>query len=96
MVADEITRPLREAAIRKAYASSGRADDLAELLEWGTPADAVAADKEPPKLAFLVTCPWCAGMWVGLGAVAARTVAPRSWSRLARALAASELAGKLA
>jgi hypothetical protein len=53
----------------------------------------VEEDDRPPKLAVLVTCRWCAGVWVGLGVVAARRVAPRAWSPIAQALALSAIAG---
>lgn len=46
----------------------------------------------PPKIAELVTCRWCAGMWVSFGVVLARRVAPRLWSPIARALALSAVA----
>lgn len=49
-----------------------------------------------PKAAELITCRWCAGMWVSLGVVAARRLAPRLWDPLARALAFSAGAALLA
>lgn len=44
----------------------------------------------------LIECPWCLGFWLCCAAVAARKLAPRAWEPLARALAASALAGGLA
>lgn len=41
----------------------------------------------------LADCPWCLGMWVAGGTVVARTVAPRLWGKIARALAFSAGAG---
>jgi len=93
---DVISQGPRQAVIRWAYARDGRAGDLAELEEWGGPEEAVETDRNPPKLARLITCPWCAGMWVALGVVAARRVAPGLWRPLARALAASQVAGLVA
>lgn len=43
-----------------------------------------------PKLADLVTCRWCAGVWVGLGIVAARRLAPRTWSPIAPEVALAQ------
>ena len=44
-------------------------------------------------LADLVSCPWCTGVWVAFGVVAARRVAPRDWVPIAQALALSAAAG---
>lgn len=51
--------------------------------------DVVKVDDDPPKVAELVTCYWCSGMYVALGAVAARRWAPGLWGLLSRALALS-------
>ena len=45
------------------------------------------------KLSFAITCPWCTSMWVGLGVVAAGTIAPKAWRPLAYALALSSVTG---
>jgi len=95
VTADAITAGPRDAAIRLAYRRAGRSADLTEMEEWGSPGDAVEADAHPPKLAKLVTCPWCSSFWIAAGVIAARRVAPRQWDRLARALALSHVAGKL-
>lgn len=103
---DTITRPLRDAAIMGTYAlklPGEDRDDMASYMRgravettgdsrtsW---AEVVAADPYAPKLATLVTCRWCTGVWVGLGVVAARRIAPRVWDPLARALALAEVAG---
>ena len=47
----------------------------------------VDALPEPPKLARLITCRWCAGVWIAAGVVGARSLAPRAWTPVARALA---------
>lgn len=41
----------------------------------------------------LIECPWCAGMWISLGAVAARRLLPKAWTPLAEALAISGAVG---
>ena len=43
----------------------------------------------------LDTCPWCASAWIAGLAVAARRVAPRSWSVASRVLALSAATGLL-
>lgn len=92
VVDDVITEDLRELAIDVIYATEGR-----QLDEEGceSVSEAVHQDPDPPKLAVLLTCPWCAGFWVSFGVVMARRLAPRSWSPLARALAFSSVAGLL-
>lgn len=40
-----------------------------------------------------VDCPWCVGMWIAFGVVAARRLAPALWSPVATALAFSAVAG---
>lgn len=45
------------------------------------------------KMGYLITCPWCASIWLGIGVVAARTIAPRAWRPLAYALAFSSVTG---
>lgn len=58
--------------------------------------EVVAVMPEPHPLGELVTCPWCCSMWIGLGVIAARRLAPRAWDPLARALVGSAAAGLLA
>lgn len=50
---------------------------------------------ETSRAAELVHCPWCLGTWCAAGAVAARAVAPRTWTVVARVLAGSAAAGLL-
>lgn len=45
------------------------------------------------KISELLTCPWCAGIWVAAGVVLARQVAPRLWGKIAQGLAFSAGAG---
>lgn len=61
--------------------------------EWAAKAE---SDPAAPKPAVLVTCRWCAGMWVSLGVVATRRLFPRAWHPLAEALAFSAGAALLA
>jgi hypothetical protein len=77
VVADTITEPLRERVVGWAYRRADRGDENAwtNLLggrvetSW---LDHASADEDPPKLATLVTCPYCAGVWVAAGVVLAR------------------------
>jgi Protein of unknown function (DUF1360) len=48
------------------------------------------------KATELLTCPWCASMWIAAAVVLARHRCPRSWPWIARALAGSAVAGHLA
>ena len=54
----------------------------------------VAEDPTPPKLAYLFTCRWCAGMWVSFAVLAVRRT--RWWPHVADALAYSSAAALLA
>ena len=52
--------------------------------------------KFPPdstKLGYLLTCPWCASMWLAALPIVGRRVAPRAWGAVASALAASAVVG---
>lgn len=51
---------------------------------------------EPPALAELIECNWCAGMWVSGGVVALRRLVPGLWDPLARILATSMVVGLVA
>ncbi len=102
--ADTILSGPRDKLVRDAYARDGRlaeATELADdegvhLAEPGGWAELAPLDPKAPKLATLVTCRWCAGMWVSLGVVAARRLCPRAWAPLATALAYSAGAALLA
>jgi hypothetical protein len=95
---DIITVGPRDAIIRWAYRRDGRGDLLDGDDPWPAPppADVVRTDAQPPKIARLITCPWCAGVWIAGGVVAMRVFTPRAWARAARVLAMSEVAGLLA
>lgn len=54
---------------------------IAAVREW------VIERSDGGPLSYLVTCPYCMGVWVGLGIAAARKFAPGPWGWLARALA---------
>lgn len=50
---------------------------------------------ESTRLGYLLTCPWCASIWLGAGVTTARFVAPRAWRPIARLLALSSATGLL-
>jgi hypothetical protein len=52
-------------------------------------------DPATSRLGYLATCPWCAGFWVSVAVVAARTAAPRAWAPVADVLALSDAVGLL-
>lgn len=93
VTSDTITAEARDAVIRRAYARAGRATKPFDGRPGAWADDVVPNDPDPPKLATLVTCPWCAGFWVALAVTAARRWAPRSWALAAEALALSAAAG---
>lgn len=91
---DYLTARPRERFIRHAYLSAGKRllppalDRAAGTLPY--------TDTDPPKLAVLITCPWCSGVWVAAGVVLARHLAPTWWHPLSLVLAFSAVAGLLA
>jgi hypothetical protein len=97
VTADEITEEPREAIVRTSFRSCGI--DV-EFVDEETAVDVVARYRiengPPPKLATLVTCRWCAGVWIGFGVIAARRLVPRFWSPVADALACAAAAALLA
>lgn len=96
---DVITQRLRDTLIELAYEWDGRgkwARDVFSPTVEGDWQDVVEADELPPKLATLVTCRWCAGMWVAGFVVLARRVAPRAWRELRDVLVFSAAAALLA
>lgn len=49
----------------------------------------------PPEstIGYLITCPWCVSVYVGVGVMILRATVPRVWDPLSRALAASSITG---
>ncbi len=89
ITADTILDGPRDAVVSWAYGKSGEAD----VGGW---VDFAMADPQAPKLATLVTCRFCASVWIGFGIVIARRRFPRQWAPIAEALALSAGAALLA
>ncbi|HLT17054.1 MAG TPA: DUF1360 domain-containing protein [Acidimicrobiales bacterium] len=81
--ADVIGEPARQAVLRHTGAEPppGEDDPTAQEVVEGL--------DDPPRLATLVTCRWCAGIWIAAGVTAARRLAPGPWDLAARGLALS-------
>lgn len=92
VTADVITQPWRDALVCHAYRRQG---DTGQEPATGW-ADYAEQDPAAPRLATLLTCRWCTGVWVAAAVIAARRFAPVPWGYLARALAASSAAALLA
>lgn len=90
--ADVISEPLRRSVVDRALGPEGRA----AAGDGDTAVEVVDDLDDPPKLARLVTCRWCAGVWIAAGVVAARRLAPRAWEPVAEGLALSAAAVLLA
>jgi hypothetical protein len=91
--ADVISEPLRSSVVGRVM---GSAIDPSGAHGPATALEAVEAVADPPKVARLITCRWCAGMWIAGGVVAARAMAPKAWRPVGRALALSAGAALLA
>lgn len=92
---DDLLHDQREAVVEAAYVAAGRAAEsraAAELTSWAE--TAVADEHDAPKLATLITCRWCTGMWVALFVVAVRRT--RAWRPMRDALALGSLAALIA
>ena len=99
VTADTITEPIRWRLVTDSFTRAGLeivdTEDTAlgivdAAREFGLP------ERDLPKVAALITCRWCAGMWVAFGVVAARRLAPDVWDPIARALVVSAGAALIA
>lgn len=98
VTADVLTEKLRDAFVARAYADSIAERTLPAALMDGQLSWSQFAkhDADAPKLATLVTCRWCAGMWISFGVIAARRLAPALWDPIAKALVCSAAAALIA
>jgi len=81
--ADVISEPARMALLRTTGAEPppGEEDLTAQ--------EVVESLEQAPRLATLITCRWCAGIWIAAGVSIARVAAPRVWDPVSRGLALS-------
>lgn len=92
---DTLTEGLRDKIVEAAYITDGRGEVKAGTADsWSR--DVVADDPHPPKLAVLITCPWCSSVYLAFGVVILRRVVPRLWAPISEALAMSAVAGLVA
>lgn len=99
VTADTILHGPRDRIVEAAYAGVGRAEYVRSQYAPDAPGDwseIPPGDPYAPKLASLVTCRWCSGVWVAVAVVALRRLAPRWWAPVAEALAISSAAPLLA
>ncbi len=86
---DRITAPAREVVLARAYRRR-RLTMHPSVSSWS---DHAVLDRDPPKIAVLLDCPWCVGVWVAAAIAVAGRLAPRAWRPAARALAVAYAAG---
>lgn len=91
--ADIISEPARRTIVARLLRSGQDNGPPAVDL---TAQEMIDAADRPPKLGRLITCRWCAGMWIAGGVVLARAVAPKVWDPVAKGLALSAGAALLA
>lgn len=89
--ADVISEPWRRSVVDRLVETGPEPAAPGETAQ-----EVVDAMVEPPRLARLLTCRWCAGMWIAAGVVGARAAAPRAWEPVARTLALSAAATLIA
>jgi len=69
---------------------------LLDTVPFGPLREKLVNRKPDGRLAELLGCPWCLGMWVSIGVVLAACLLPRRlWQPVAVALAASSVAALL-
>lgn len=90
VTSDALTEGLRERVIERGARRASLADDMAAARRYGPE----VAEAGGP-LAYLIECPWCTSIYVGVGVAVARRLAPLPWSHAARALTLSAITGWL-
>lgn len=98
ITADTVLDGPRDAVVKWSYARRPNkpAPDLFDSRLPGEWSAAAIEDPDAPKLATLITCRWCSGVWISFAVVAARRLFPRAWPPIAEALALSVGAALLA
>lgn len=96
---DGITEPARSAILRQVYLAFRGEDDVADMeadAPHSTWTERAADDPDAPKLATLLVCRWCAGVWVAAGIAVARRRWPTRWAVVAEVATVAAAAGLLA
>lgn len=104
---DTITRPIRARIIRFAYRRAQQTRWTVPDPQGGHKVDVETfthaqldalprGDDYAPKLAALITCPWCVSVYVCAGMLAARRFAPGLWRMASYGLALSSAAALIA
>jgi hypothetical protein len=93
---DTLTEPARRVWVESVYSGAGRMLPAVASQDGVTSGEIVSATVDPPTLATLATCDWCASVWIAAGALAIRRFVPKVWEPLAELLAMSAVAGLLA
>lgn len=96
VTADVILDGPRNAIVRGAYVAAGRAEAVTNRPDEFDWAEHAEDDRDAPKLATLVVCRWCVGMWIAFGVVMLRRLVPSAWRPVAEALSFSAAAALLA
>jgi hypothetical protein len=98
VTADTITQHTRDTIIRWTYRNHPGLHHAALNADQTPGAWQHWAEDDPhaPKLATLITCRWCAGIWLGFLTIALRKIAPRQWRPAAYALTCASAAAWLA
>ncbi len=94
--ADVISEPIRRSIVDRLIDDCDDASAAEMAAEAVTAQAAVDSMAEPPGMARLLTCRWCAGVWIAGGVVAARALAPKAWDPVAKGMAFSAVATLLA
>lgn len=83
---DTVTEGFREGWIAAAY--DNERDQSEPGFDGPRPwHETFENDDDPPKGAYLITCPWCVGTYVAVAVVVARTLVPGVWRPVASAAA---------
>lgn len=94
--ADTITEPLRRELVTQLIEFKQEHLLTADQQDAADAAELVAMTPDPPMLAVLVTCRWCAGVWITAAAMLLRWRRPRAWAAIARPLAVASASTLLA
>lgn len=93
---DSLLVNVRDDIIRKAYKASQTPFEATQVTAPGDWAVLAEADPDAPKLATLITCRWCTGVYVAAGVMVARSVMPSRWDWMARLLTIASAAALIA